>query len=121
MSFPLQTPEQLRGRTKDLAVRIVRMLRTLPSSSESRILGNQLLRSATSVAANDRAACRARSRAEFISKLGVALEEADETLFWLELLIDLDLVTRERMGALMDETGQIVKILSAARSTSRKP
>jgi four helix bundle protein len=80
------TPEALRQRTKDFAIRIVRLARWLPKSGEGRLLAGQILRSGTSVAANYRAACRARSRAEFVAKLGIAVEEADETVFWLGLL-----------------------------------
>ena len=82
------TPEILRERTKSLAVRIVRLFRALPERRDAQLIGMQLLRSGTSVGANYRAVTRARSRAEFISKLGVVVEEADETVFWLELLED---------------------------------
>ena len=80
-------PEQLRERTKLFAIRIVRLFRALQKTAEGRVLGRQLLRSGTGVAANYRAACRARSRPEFIAKIGIVVEEADETVFWLELLI----------------------------------
>ena len=74
--------EKLKRRTKDFAVRVVKMFRRLPKTTEARIIGRQVIRSGTSVAANYRAACRARSRAEFAAKLGVVLEEADETVLW---------------------------------------
>jgi len=82
----------LRRRTTDYALRIVRLFRALANGSEGRVIGHQLLRSATSVAANYRAACRARSRADFIFKLGIVEEEADETVFWLEFLAEAGLV-----------------------------
>jgi four helix bundle protein len=82
----VNSPDNLRDRTKAFAIRIVRLFRALPHSREAQVIGNQLLRSGTSVGANYRAACRARSRQEFISRLGVVVEEADETIFWLELL-----------------------------------
>ena len=86
---------ELKERTKSFARRIIRLIRALPSCAESRIIGNQLLRAGTSVAANYRAVCRARSRAEFLAKLGVVIEEADESAFWLELLCDAGLVTEK--------------------------
>jgi four helix bundle protein len=82
------SPEELRNRTKNFAYRIIRLYRTLPKTAEAEVIGKQILRSATSVAANYRAATRARSRAEFIAKLGLVVEEADETLFWLECIAD---------------------------------
>ena len=78
-------PEQLKARTKQFAIRIVRVFKGLPKNDEARIIGKQLLRAGTSVAANYRAVCRSRSKAEFISKMSVVVEEADETAFWLEL------------------------------------
>ena len=81
--------QDLKDRTKVFAIRVVRLIRALPANLESRVIGAQLLRSATSVAANYRAVCRARSRAEFISKLGTVIEEADESCFWLELIIEI--------------------------------
>ena len=80
------TSEELRARTKDFAIRIVRLYRALPKSTDAQVLGKQLLRSGTSVAANYRAACRGRSRAEWLAKIGIVVEEADETFFWLEML-----------------------------------
>lgn len=92
----LSLPEQLRNRTKQFVIRIVKLFRALPKTDEARVLGKQVLRSGTSVAANYRAVCRARSKAEFISKMGIVVEEADETLFWLELLVETNIVTAER-------------------------
>jgi four helix bundle protein len=77
-------PEELRDRTKKFAVRIVKTYRSLPNTADSQVIGKQLLRCGTSVAANYRAACRSRSRAEWIAKIGLVVEEADETVFWLE-------------------------------------
>jgi four helix bundle protein len=84
--------EGLKDRTKRFALALIRLCRIVQSSQEGRIIARQLLRSATSVAANYRAVCRSRSRADFISKLGIVLEESDESLFWLELLLDSGLV-----------------------------
>jgi four helix bundle protein len=86
------TPKELKDRTKRFSVDIIRLCRELPSTLDGRRIGQQLLDSATSVAANYRAACRARSRAEFIAKLGIVLEESDESLFWLELMVEANLI-----------------------------
>jgi len=91
------TPEQLRDRTKEFALRIVRLFRSLPRSPEAQVMGRQLLRSGTSVGANYRAACRSRSKAEFVAKLGTVVEEADESAFWLELLIETGTFKKEKL------------------------
>jgi four helix bundle protein len=88
-------PEELRERTKQFAIRAIRLFRALPRTEEARVIGRQFLRAATSVAANYRAVCRARSRAEFAAKMGVVLEEANETLFWFELLADTGIVKKD--------------------------
>lgn len=110
----------LKERTKKFALRVIRLSRALPASPEARVIGNQLLRSATSVAANYRAVCRARSRAEFISKLGVAIEEADESGLWLELLADAEVVPERLLVDLRSEANQLVAILNASKSTAKK-
>ena len=109
----------LRQRTKGYAIRIVRLYRSLPQSSDAQVLGKQLLRSGTSVAANYRAACRARSRAEFISKISVVLEEADESAFWLELLGETEVVHPEKLAALLGETNELTAIFGASLRTSK--
>ena len=91
----------------------------LPKNRKGRILGDQLLRSATSVAANYRAACRARSTAEFIAKLGIVVEESDEAIFWLELLSETGIVPAERLAELLSEAHELTAIFTAARRTSR--
>src|SRR5215472_657560 len=93
----------LKARTKQFALRIMKLVDALPRTIQGRAIANQIIRSATSVAANYRAACRARSRAEFIAKLGVVEEEADETAFWLELIIDSRLLTEARVRRLLSE------------------
>ncbi len=112
------TPEELRARTKRFAIRIVRLCRALPATREAGIIANQLLRCGTSVGANYRAACRARSRADFSSKMGVVLEEADETVFWLELLTDVGAVRSERLSELLAEANELVAIFAASRITA---
>jgi len=115
----VESPEQLRGRTKAFAIRIVRLFRALPRSRDAQVIGTQLLRSGTSVAANYRAACRSRSRAEFISRLGVVVEEADESRFWLELLAETGIVAQARLQDLLTEANELTAIFAATRRTTR--
>lgn len=107
--------EAFRKRTKDFAIRVIRLIKFLPKNFESEIIGKQLLRSSTSVAANYRAVCRARSGKEFYSKLSIVVEEADETLFWIELLGESDLVHEERLVDMKLEITEILKVVSKAR------
>ena len=116
----ISQPEQLRQRTKRFAIRIVTLFQALPKSDVARTLGRQLLRSGTSVAANYRAVCRARSKAEFIAKMGVVLEEADETVFWLELLVEAKVIPKSKLEALLAETSELVRIFSASRQTAHR-
>jgi four helix bundle protein len=111
---------ELKDRTKAFAVRIVRLIRALPPGMESRVIGHQLIRAGTGVAANYRAVCRARSRAEFLAKISIVLEEADESAFWLELLVDTELVTESKLASLRSEADQLVAIFNASRATARK-
>jgi four helix bundle protein len=113
-------PEELRDRTKRFAVRIVKMYRSLPRTADSQVIGKQLLRCGTSVAANYRAACRGRSRAEWIAKIGLVVEEADETVFWLEMLTDCGIVTTERCTDILKEAKELSAIFTASRHTARK-
>ena len=110
--------EELKRRTKRFALDVLQLVRHLPAGREGDILGRQLLKSATSVAANYRAACRARSKAEFASKIGIALEEADESTFWLEILEEGKLV-RNGTAKLRRESDELVSILAASRRTAR--
>ena len=112
-------PEELRERTKTFAVRVVKLCRSLGSATDAQVLGKQLLRSATSVAANYRAACRARSRAEWIAKIGIVVEEADETAFWLEMLSDCGIVPKERLVALQKEAQELTALFTASQHTAR--
>jgi four helix bundle protein len=111
--------EQLRQRTKQLAIRVINMSRTLPRTKESLVIGDQMIRSATSVGANYRAVCRARSKAEFTSKLSIVIEEADETAFWLDILIETQIDPQERLQSLISETDELLAIFSSARITIR--
>jgi len=112
--------EALKERTKQFALRIIRVIRSLPAGSEGRIIGHQLLRSGMSVAANYRAVCRARSRPEFLAKLAIVIEEADESAFWLELLVDAGLVQDRKLKDLRSEANQLVAIFNASRTTAKK-
>ena len=111
--------EDLRQRTRNFAIRIVRLFRALPKSSEAKVMGKQFLRCGTSVAANYRAVCRARSKAEFVAKLSIVVEEMDETLFWVEFIGDLNLIRPARLARLSDEANQLTAIFVASRKTSR--
>ena len=106
------------ARTKQFALRIMKLVGALPKSIQGRALASQLMRSGTSVAANYRAACRSRSKAEFIAKLGTVEEEADETAFWLELIIEGSLLTAAQIQPLLIEAGEIVAITAASKKTA---
>lgn len=110
----------LKDRTKNFALRILRVVRSLPANAEGRIIANQLLRCGTSVAANYRAACRARSRPEFLAKLAIVIEEADESSFWLEFLVDAEIVREQKLRDLRSEANQLVAIFNASRTTAKK-
>jgi four helix bundle protein len=99
----LHKSDELQLRTREFVLRIVKLCRALPKNSEGRVFGNQLLRSGTAVAANYRSACRSRSTAEFASRIGIVLEEADETSFWLEMLADTGTLKASRLEPLRNE------------------
>ncbi|HEY6304995.1 MAG TPA: four helix bundle protein [Candidatus Angelobacter sp.] len=101
------------------ALRVIKMSDALPRTRAAGVITNQVLRSATSMAANYRAVGRARSKAEFVAKLGVVLEEADETVFWLELLTDAGIVSTEKMRDLLGEANQLMLSFSASRRTAK--
>lgn len=111
---------ELQQRTKSFALRVLKLIEQLPNTSGGRVLANQVARSATSVGANYRAACRARSRAEFASKLGTVAEEADESLYWLELIRDGNFVPEKKLGSLVSEADELTAIFTAGRRTSSK-
>jgi four helix bundle protein len=115
----LHKQEQLRDRTKAFALRVVRLFRRLPNDSEAQVMGRQLLRSGTSVAANYRAVCRARSRPDFVSKIGIVVEEADESVFWIEMLAESEVVPRRLLEDLLKEARELTAIFTAAQYTSR--
>ena len=112
--------DELKQRTKAFALRIIRLVEALPNTSTARVIGNQLLRAGTSVGANYRAACRARSQAEFISKIGVVEEEADESAYWLELLIEAAVLSPIKVQALLDEANELTAIFAASGRTAKE-
>jgi four helix bundle protein len=112
------TADELKLRTKQFALRIIRIVAALPKTIEGRAIANQLVRYGTPVAANYRAACRARSRSEFIAKMGVVLEEADETQLWLELIIESKLLPVKRIEPLLEEASELVAIFVASRKSA---
>src|SRR6267143_655028 len=115
----LHHAKQLQDRTKKFAIRTIKGFARLPKNEADRIIGRQFLRSGTSLAANYRASCRARSAADFISKISVVTEEADETLFWFELLIEGELVKLKVVGPLISECEELLKIFSASLATAK--
>jgi four helix bundle protein len=110
---------QLKQRTKAFAKQIIILCRKLPNNREGRLIGNQIFRSGTSVAANYRAACRGRSKAEFISKLSIVLEEADETLFWLELINEMKIYNGQEMQSVMKEGNELAAIMASSIKTAK--
>ena len=112
---------ELQQRTKDFALRVLKLIEHLPNTIGGRVLANQLARSATSVGANYRAACRARSRAEFASKLGTVAEEADESLYWLELIQVGDFVPEKRIASLVSEADELTAIFTSGRRSASRP
>ena len=114
------TSEELRQRSMRFAVRVIRFCRSLPDTWEARQLGGQLLRAATSVAMNYRGATRGRSRAEFIAKLGIVVEEADESVGWLELIDGVELARGPELAWLLGESGELLAIFGKSQKTARE-
>ena len=119
------TEDEFKERTKTIALRVIRLVEALPSSGAAGVIGRQLLRSATAVGANYRAACRAKSTADLIAKLGIVEEEADECLYWMELLVESSLVPETKLKSLMSEVNEIVAMtvqsIKTLRTRSPKP
>jgi len=111
---------ELLDQTKAFGLRVLALVDHLPRTTSGRAIGNQLIRSGTSIGANYRAACRSRSRAEFAAKLGVVAEEADETVYWLQLIRDGDLLSTQQVAALLKEADELTAIFTAGRRTSSK-
>jgi four helix bundle protein len=116
----MRNQSDLKKRSKAFALRILKLVDALPKTTAGRALASQIVRSGTSVAANYRAACRARSTADFIAKMGIVEEEADETLFWLELLEEFELVTAAKLTAIKEEANELIAIIVASIKTARR-
>src|SRR5436190_8440747 len=112
-------PSELKERTMEFAVRVLKMADALPRSVSGRTVANQVARSGCSVAANYRSALRGKSRPDFINKITIVLEEADETAFWLELTSRAQMIPSQKLAALRDEADQLVRIFNATRTTAR--
>ena len=111
---------EMKRRTKEFAKEIILLCRKLPKNREGRLIGDQIFRSETSIAANTRSACRGRSKAEFISKLSIVEEEADETLFWLEVIKEMKIFQYAKLDALIKENDEILAIVVASVRTAKK-
>ena len=109
---------ELQDRTKNFALRMLNLVDVLPRTPAGRAISSQLIRAATSVGANYRSACRARSRAEFAAKLGIAVEEADESLYWLELVRDGKLLPENKLSLLLKEADELTAILASGRKSA---
>jgi len=109
-SYKMQKEKDLKDRTKKFALRIIKMYSSLPKSYEGKVLGSQVLRSGTSVGANYREASRGRSKAEFIAKMGECLKELDETIYWLELFIEAEILSENKLSGLLQESNELTAI-----------
>jgi four helix bundle protein len=112
-------PEDMKRRTRAFTLRVIRLAESLPNTPTAKVIKNQMLRCGSSVGANYRAACRAKSKPDFVSKMGTVEEEADESIYWMELLIDAEIVTRSRIADLLDEADQILAIVISSIKTAR--
>jgi four helix bundle protein len=119
------TPEEMKKRTKEYGLRVIRLVAALPRNPVCDVIGRQLLKAGTSVGANYRAACRSRSDADFLARMGIVEEEADECLYWMEMLVGTSLVAEKRIRGLMDEGQEILSIVVASirtvKSRTRRP
>ena len=112
------TPDDLKQRTKQFSLRVLKLVAALPKNLPGRTIGGQLARAGTSVGANYRAACRARSKVEFIAKIGIVEEEGDESGFWMELIIETELLKAELVKSLLDEANELAKIMASSRKSA---
>jgi len=119
MTTTIAFKQQMNVRLKQFALRIIKLYQSLPKTGEAQVIGKQMLRSGSSVAANYRAACRARSGKEFFSKVSIVTEEADKTLFWLELICEAEVMTVSRLESIMQEAMEILKIIAVTRRHSQ--
>jgi len=111
--------EALKARTKQFGLRVIKLVEALPNTKTANIIGSQLLRAGISVGANYRSACRGRSKAEFVAKISISIEEADECLYWMELLIESGIIPEERLADLMREANELIAIFISSAKTAR--
>jgi len=116
----MMTKEEMKKRTKQFALRIIQLVESLPKGKIPDVIGRQLLRAGTSVGANYRAACRGRSKADFISKMGIVEEEADECIYWMEMLVEGKIMEFTKLESLMKEADEILAIIVSSIITARK-
>ena len=114
------TQEEMKTRTKQFALRVIRLVESLPNRKVANVIGNQLLRSGTSVGANYRASCRAKSTADFVHKLSIVEEEADELIYWMELLVEGKIIKENLLENLMNEADQILSIIVSSIKTVKE-
>jgi len=112
--------DALKTRSFDLALRVIRLVRALPKTVEARAVGGQLVRSGTSVGANYRSSCKSRSRAEFVSKIGIVEEEINESVYWLELIVASQMLRAPRVKPLLDEGRELERIFAKSRITANR-
>ena len=112
--------EDLKKRTQKFAFRVIRLVESLPKGRTADVIGKQLLRCGTSVGANYRSACRGKSRADFIAKMGIVEEEIDESIYWMEMIIEVGLLPGKRLSDLMNEAEEILAITVSSIKTARK-
>ncbi len=112
--------QDLKERTKNFALRVIKLVQSLPKTDVGRVVGNQLLRSGTAVAANYRAACRSRSKSEFIAKIGTVVEESDESCFWMEIITEVPLLKKSLVDNLYNEAREITAIMFSTRNSAIK-
>ena len=115
----LAKPRDLKQRTKEFALRVISLVESLPRTQTAKVFGDQLIRSGTSVPANYRAACRSRSNADFIAKLGIVEEETDESVFWMEMIVEKGLIKKSLVEDLVDEGNQLTAIWVTSINTAR--
>lgn len=113
------TSDELKNKTKNLGISVIQLLGQIPNNPAGRAIANQLVRSATSVGANYRAACRAKSNADFLYKLKIVEEETDETIYWLEVMQETNMMAEEKLATLKKETNEVLSIIVASIKTAR--
>ena len=113
------TPDELKNRTKTFALRIIKLYRSLPKGKDAEVIGYQMLRAGTSVGANYRAACRARSQADFVSKITIVEEESDESAYWIELLVESGIIKKDLLNELLKEANELTAIFTSSGNTAK--